>query len=46
MSQVEKIRSNAEVHGVAWAASNAARKGVNIDVVLFALFGRYMNVSK
>lgn len=41
MSTAEKIRSNAEVHGVAWAAKWAASKGINISVVTFALFGRY-----
>jgi hypothetical protein len=41
MTTSEKIRSNAEVHGVAWAARWAARKGINISVVKFALFGRY-----
>ena len=41
MTTVEKIRSNAEVHGIKWAASYAAKKGINIDTVLFALFGRY-----
>ena len=37
----EKIRSNAEVHGVAWAARWAARKGINISTVRMVLFGRY-----
>lgn len=41
MSVAEKIRSNAEVHGVAWAARWAARKGINISTVRRALFGRY-----
>lgn len=41
MSIAEKVRSNAEVHGVAWAAAWAARKGINISVVRRALFGRY-----
>lgn len=41
MSQAEKIRSNAEVHGVAWAAAHAARNGVNISTVRYVLFGRY-----
>ena len=41
MSMAEKIRSNAEVHGVAWAAAWAARKGVNISTVRMVLFGRY-----
>lgn len=37
----EKIKSNAEVHGVQWAAKWAARHGVNISTVRRALFGRY-----
>lgn len=41
MTTAEKIRSNAEVHGVAWAAAKARRDGVNISTVMFALFGRY-----
>lgn len=41
MSTAEKIRSNAEVHGVAWAAAHAVRQGVNISTVRYALFGRY-----
>ena len=41
MSTAEKIKSNAEVHGVAWAASHAARHGVNISTLRFVLFGRY-----
>lgn len=41
MNMIEKIRSNAEVHGVAWAAAWAAKSGVNISTVRFALFGRY-----
>lgn len=41
MTQAEKIRSNAAVHGVMWAAKHAAKQGVNIDIVLFALFGKY-----
>lgn len=41
MSMAEKIKSNAEVHGVAWAAAWAARKGINISTVRKALFGRY-----
>lgn len=41
MSMTEKIKSNAEVHGVAWAAAWAARNGVNISTVRKALFGRY-----
>lgn len=41
MTQSEKIQSNASVHGVKWAATYAAKKGINIDTVLFSLFGRY-----
>lgn len=41
MSMVERIKSNAEVHGVAWAAALAAKQGVNISTVRRALFGRY-----
>jgi hypothetical protein len=41
MSTIEQIKSNAAVHGIKWAAKHAARKGVNISVVRFALFGRY-----
>lgn len=36
-----KIRSNAEVHGVKFAAEVAARNGINIDTVLWVLFGKY-----
>lgn len=41
MAISEKIRNNAEVHGIAWAARHAAKNGVNISVVRFVLFGRY-----
>lgn len=41
MSIAEKIKSNAEVHGVAWAAAWAACNGINISTVRRALFGRY-----
>lgn len=41
MSTAEKIKSNAEVHGVAWAASWAARNGINISTVRLVLLGRY-----
>ena len=41
MSQIEKIRSNAEVHGVMWAAQYARKTGVNMDIVFLALFGHY-----
>jgi len=41
MTIAEKIRNNADVHGVAWAAKHAAKKGINISIVRFALFGKY-----
>lgn len=41
MTIADKLRSNAEVHGVAWAAKHAARHGVNISTIRFVLFGRY-----
>lgn len=41
MNQAEKIRSNASVQGVAWAVKHAKKHGVNISIVLFALFNRY-----
>lgn len=41
MSMAEHIKSNAEVHGVAWAAAWAAKRGVNISTVRKVLFGRY-----
>lgn len=41
MTIAEKIKSNAEVHGVAWAAAHAFRSGINISTVRRALFGRY-----
>ena len=48
MNQLEKIRSNAEVHGLAWAAKRqqeAMRRnpcGANsFDVFYFALFGKW-----
>jgi len=41
MTIAEKIKSNAGVHGVAWAAKRAARAGVNISTIRFVLFGRY-----
>ncbi len=41
MSLSEQIRNNAEVHGVAWAAKHAAKKGVNISTIRFVLFGKY-----
>lgn len=41
MTIADKIRSNAEVHGVEWAAKHAAKQGVNISTVLYVLFGKY-----
>ena len=41
MTMAERIQSNADVHGVAWAAKWAAKHGVNISTVRRALFGRY-----
>lgn len=41
MTLAERIKSNADVHGVAWAAKWAARNSVNISTVRRALFGRY-----
>ena len=41
MSIAEQIRSNAEVHGIAWAAKHAKKKGINISVVLYSLFNKY-----
>ena len=38
------IRNNAAVHGVRFAALQARKKGINIDVVLYVLFGRYSRV--
>jgi hypothetical protein len=36
-----KIQSNASVHGIYWAASYEAKRGTNIDIVLYALFKKY-----
>lgn len=41
MTIAEKIKSNAEVHGVQWAAAWAASKRINISTVRKALFGKY-----
>lgn len=41
MTKIEKIRSNAEVHGVRWCVQWAIRTGINLDTVHFALTGRY-----
>lgn len=42
MTIAEKIKSNAEVHGVKWAVNWANTKKINPDTVFFALTGRYM----
>lgn len=36
-----KIQSNAKVHGIQFAATYAAKNGINLDTVLYALFGKY-----
>ena len=36
-----KIRSNAEVHGIEFAALEAKKAGINISTVLYVLFGHY-----
>lgn len=41
MSMSEKIRSNSEVHGLAWTLKWAAGRKLNRDTVSFALFGKY-----
>ena len=41
MSTIEKIRSNAAVHGVAWAAKWACQRRINISTIRYALFGKY-----
>lgn len=41
MSIAERIRSNAAVHGVTWAARHARKNGINLSTVLFVLFGHY-----
>ena len=38
---VEKIRSNAEVHGTEYAAKRARKDGINMDTVYYALFGKW-----
>lgn len=40
----KNIRNTAQVHGVKWAAEYYAKKGVNIDTVMFALFGKYARI--
>ena len=41
MNTAEKIRSNAEVHGVEFAAVVARRAGIPFDTFYFVLFGKY-----
>lgn len=35
------IQDTASVHGINWAAKYYAKRGVNIDTVMFALFKKY-----
>lgn len=41
MSNAEKIRSNIEVHGVAFAASVAKKQRIPFDTFYFVMFGKY-----
>lgn len=41
-----KIKSNAEVHGTYFASIKAKQQGLNLDTVLYTLFGRYSKVKK
>lgn len=41
MSIADKLRSNAEVHGVSFAAQWAAKNRINISVVRYVLLGKY-----
>ena len=41
MTQAEKIKSNAQTHGIQWAAKQARKQGVNISTIRFVLFGKY-----
>lgn len=45
MSMAEKIRSNKEVHGLAWTLQWARSRKINKDTVSFALFGKYGMLS-
>ena len=41
MSVAEKIRSNIEVHGVAFAAAIARKQRIPFDTFYFVMFGKY-----
>ena len=41
MSVAEKIRSNAEVHGIQYAASVARKQRIPFDTFYFVMFGKY-----
>lgn len=41
MTLAEKIRSNIDVHGVAWAGRWCFRNRVPFDTFYFTIFGRY-----
>lgn len=46
MSIAEKIRSNAEVHGLQWTVRWANQKRINPDTVIFVLTGRYRSPAR
>lgn len=41
MNNLEKIRSNIEVHGLKWAARNWAQKRGNFDTFYYAVMGKW-----
>ena len=41
MSVAEKIRSNIEVHGVAFAGKIAQKQRIPFDTFYFVMFGKY-----
>ena len=41
MNTAEKIRSNAEVHGISWAAAWCKKQRIPFDTFYFVLFGKY-----
>lgn len=41
MSNAEKIKSNIEVHRVAFAGKRAKQAGVPFDTFYFVMFGKY-----
>lgn len=40
---LEKIKQNAQVHGLAWAVKQAKKQGINFDTVYYCFFGKYPN---